>query len=453
MWWNNGAPAILHEIERDGKCYVPPQKNAGLLANIVLSNGACPSAGVKQLAADLESVIAKFIDVDPADLQIIVSHVLSCWIPECFETVPYLWLVGPLGSAKTTLLKLLSCFSRRSVLAGDIRAAALYRLANDSDITLLIDELELDDTRSGSAMARLLRAGNTRDLDAIRNGERFSPFCFKVLASHLPPTDGPLASRALFVSMRPTTRSIEVLDEPARRQIIQEFQPRLLGFRFENLSRVKRNQLSETDLHDFTPRMKQTARVLLAPLQDDPQRQASLLTILRDRDDDNRVARSLEPEWLVVEALFRVCHEEVPFGGQVTGIMAGGVADEIREMLDVRGEEPKFTARKAGAVLSALSMKPKRIGNRGYRFVVNWPFRRKVHQLARQFGLDRRALVTTAAIEAGNAGTRCLLCEEFGLTAGLRTIVLDRPQPRRIVSEDRLHKKRQPIFDEDNTRC
>src|ERR1035437_6067076 len=357
--WNNGTPAILHEIDRDGKRYVPPPKGAGLLAKIVLPDRMNPSGSTRELASDLESVISRFVEIDPDDVQKSVSFVLSSWFPECFETVPYLWLLGLFGGAKTTLLKVLRCLCRRSVLVGDIRAAGLYRLAHETDITLLIDEVELDGSRSASEMARLLRSGNTRGTDTIRNGQRFSTFCFKVLASRLPPTDGALSSRSLFVSMRPTTKSLPVLDELAQRRIIQEFQSRMLAFRFENLSQMKQYQFPQQELQDLTPRMKQLAMVLLAPLHDDAQRQANLIAILRDGDDANRVTQSLEPEWLVVEALFRMCDEYHPDGGQLCEMLVGGVADEVNYMLKLRGEGPPLTAHKVGRVLKAQGIKTK----------------------------------------------------------------------------------------------
>ena len=447
--WNNGASAIFHEIDRDGKRYVLPSKAADLLAKIVLPDRINPSGSIRELASDLESVISRFVEIDPDDVQTSVGVVLSSWFPDCFETVPYLWLVGPFGSAKTTLLKVLRCLCRRSVLVVDIRAAALYRLAHETDITLLIDEVELDGSRSSLEMTRLLRSGNTRGADTIRNGQRFSTFCVKVLASREPPTDGALFSRSLFVSMRPTTKSLPVLDERAQRRIIEEFQPRMLAFRFENLSQLKQYEYPQQDLQDLTPRMKQLATVLLAPLHDDPQRQANLITILRDGDDANRVTQSLEPEWLIVEALFRMCEEYHPDGGELCEMLVGGVADEVNYMLKLRGEGPPLTAHKVGRVLKAQGIKTTRIGNRGRGMVVNLAFRRMVHKLVRDFGFDRRVLLNPAAIKSGYGGARCLLCEEFGLTAGLRYVTVDRPGPRRTLSKNRDHKRR-PLFDNDS---
>jgi hypothetical protein len=119
LHWNNGVSEVVREIERVGKLYVPTQKRADLVAEITLPNGVRPSGGTQRLAADLESAVSRFVDINSFDLPILVSDVLASWVPECFETAPYVWLVGPLGSAKTTLLKVLSCLCRRSVLVGD----------------------------------------------------------------------------------------------------------------------------------------------------------------------------------------------------------------------------------------------------------------------------------------------------------------------------------------------
>ena len=103
---------------------------------------------------------------------------------------------------------------------------------------------------------------------------------------------------------------------------------------------MKQYQFPQQELQDLTPRMKQLAMVLLAPLHDDPQRQANLIAILRDSDDAIRVTQSLEPEWLVAEALFRMCDEYLPGGEQLCELLVGGVADEVNYMLKLRGEGP-----------------------------------------------------------------------------------------------------------------
>src|SRR6202040_393832 len=103
--------------------------------------------------------LGKFIAADRDVLVLLASVVLCSWFPDCFEAAPYVWIVGPLGSAKTKLLRLLSCMCRRALLVSDVRAGSLYTLTDSYNPTLLIDELDLADSSRSADILRLLRAG------------------------------------------------------------------------------------------------------------------------------------------------------------------------------------------------------------------------------------------------------------------------------------------------------
>ena len=54
------------------------------------------------------------------------------------------------------------------------------------------------------------------------------------------------------------------------------------------------------------------------------------------------------------------------------------------------------------------------------------------------FGISRRTIATSQGLEAGYGGRRCLLCEEFGLTDGLRSKIRaigHRADPTKIGQE------------------
>ena len=96
------------------------------------------------------------------------------------------------------------------------------------------------------------------------------------------------------------------------RSIAEQFQSRLLAFRLAHYSTVRDFQFESEALDMMTPRARQLARVLAAPLVDVPETQADLIAVLQEQDSDMQVERSLEPEWVIVEALFAICHENLP---------------------------------------------------------------------------------------------------------------------------------------------
>jgi hypothetical protein len=329
--------------------------------------------------------------------------------------VPYVWIVGPLGSAKTKLLQLLSCLCRRALLVGDVRSGSLYALTDRFNPTLLIDELDLDDSSRSADVLRLLRTGSTAQIPAVRNGQLFSTYGLKIIASREVPRDAPLLSRCVVVSMLPSANETRPLDDVAMRQIVQKFQPEMLMFRFVNHSRVKSFRLPSSALHDLTPRMKQVALAVVAPIQGDAESVAIVLSTLRERDQAGKIERALEPEWLTEENLFRLIHE-----GRIHSILVGGIAASINEELKFRGEDFRISARKVGSVLKSLGLKTETLGSLGRGLLFTPAMKRQIHANARHLGISRGMIATQQGLEAGYGGRRCLLCEEFGLTDGLR---------------------------------
>ena len=433
--WQDGTSTILRQIEHEGRIFVPPPEGSDLVRKLTLPSNIQPPG---DLTTDLTNAISKFIVLRAEDVLPLQAYIFASWFPDCFEFVPYLWIVGPLGSAKTKLLKLLSCFCRRALLVGDVRASAIYKLLNLNDPpSLLIDELDLDSSKSSSEILRLLRTGTTRDVPAVRNGELFSTYSFKIISSRQTPQDGALASRAITISMLPTDRESQPLDQSALRQLKDEFQPRLLSFRFAMRPAIEEFQGRHWDLSDMTPRMRQIARVLAAPFENDPERRSSLIAVLRERDEATRIDRSLEPEWSVAETLFATCHPG-PFSLTPAPMLVGCLATVVNQRLQRQGEEGKLTARKVGAILRSLGLKTKRLGSFGRGLVFTQALIRRIHEVARNLGMDRKCITNEMALEAGNGGLPCAFCEEAGVTGGLRFVQYDAFRPKRLRSNPRV---------------
>ena len=405
---------MVPSIEHAGTLYVPPDPMQALHSQIILPDGVRPCREPAALIADIVETLAKFIEADRELLVLLASVVLCTWFPDCFEAAPYVWIVGPLGSAKTKLLKLLSCMCRRALLVGDVRAGSFYTLTDSYNPTLLVDELDLDD-RTSADILRLLRTGTVAGVPAVRNGKLFSTYGLKIIASRDVPRDAALLSRCVIVSMLPSRKETQTLDDIAMRQIAQQFQPELLMFRFTNYSSVKNFRLPSSALQDFTSRLKQVALALVASIRGDADSEAIVLSALRERDRAAKIERALEPEWLTEENLFRLIHE-----GPIHSILVGGIAASINEKLKFRGEDFRISARKVGSVLKSLGLKTETLGSLGRGLLFAPATRRQIHGVARQLGISRRTIATPQGLEVGYGGRCCLQCEEFGLTDGLR---------------------------------
>jgi len=173
--------------------------------------------------------------------------------------------------------------------------------------------------------------------------------------------------------------------------------------------------------------MKQVALALLAPIQGHAESESIVLSALRERDRAGKIERALEPEWLAEEILFGLIHE-----GPIHSILVGGIAASINRKLKFRGEDFRISARKIGSVLKSLGLRTESLGGLGRGLLFTPSMNKQIHAVARHLGISRRTIATSQGLEAGYGGRRCLLCEEFGLTDGLRFNDPSNRTPRRF---------------------
>jgi hypothetical protein len=420
--WENGKATVVPQIEREGKIFVPPDPTSSSFPMLSLPRGIVPCGELAELFGEIRATISKFVRLRHEQLGIVASFVMASWFPDSFEAAPYLSIVGPLGSAKTKLLKLLWCLCRRGLLAGDLRSGSVYKLVDAWDPTLIIDELELGNTAASAELLRLLRTGSVPGVPTFRNGQRFSTYGLKIIASRHPLGDAAFSSRALVVSLLPTEEDTMPLDDVAMQQVENEIQPKLCMYRLKNYSAVKNFRVPPNALQGLSGRMKQIARALFAPLLGDEERTSELLAILGEYEDEFRIERALEPEWLVAEALFELCHEGMETDRLVAEILVGGIAYEVNHKLEKHGEDLRLSPKKVGLVLRSLGLHTVKLGRMGRGLKLDSGLKRKIHDLARQLGIDRRCIARSPGLEMGYGGVPCELCEEFGVTGGLRFV-------------------------------
>jgi hypothetical protein len=421
LLWKNGIATIVKQVEHNRQIILPPRISAPKIEALTLPTGAQTGSLAKDLVEEIATTISLYVDLSENALRLVTHHVLYTWTQERLAEATYLWLVGPLGSGKTALLRVLNCLCRHALLVGDAARASLISLANELQPTFIIDECEF--CKSSAPLLRFLRATSSQDISLVHKGELYKAFGTKVLASRQPPMDAALRSRAIFVSMAPTNRDLLPFDSKQAANVKEQFQNRLLAFRLGLYHRLPIPHLTQTLA--FTPRMRSIARALVFPVQGDNQMVAKLLDILSQEDDVAKMDRAVEPEWLAVEALFDLCHERhagPPQDLHGTIVFVGGVTKCINEKLETWGADTTYTARAIGAVLRSIGVQTKKFGSFGYGVRLSAAFRRKVHTLAKQYGITRRDIATPTRLEQGFAGWACSVCDKFDLRGGLKWI-------------------------------
>jgi hypothetical protein len=273
--------------------------------------------------------------------------------------------------------------------------------------TLLIDEFEPGSRGQHRDLLRFLRSGSTQGGSVYRAGKPYPTFCAKVISSRPGPTDGALASRAVFISMLPTHRSLPELDLATQEKIGKEFQGKFLDFRLQNYSRISTKVILE--MPDFTPRMRDLARALVAPLLGNRQLEQQLLDDLGSLNEEAKLSRHGEPEWAVATALFQECHCT---RGSLT---VGALTETVNEVLGRIGESYALQPRAVGDVLRSLRLRTRKLGNLGRGLRITQQLTGQVHRLACDLGIKRSDILNYQAVDAGYGGLPCKLCDDYGL--------------------------------------
>jgi energy-coupling factor transporter ATP-binding protein EcfA2 len=394
---------------------------------ICLPTEILPGGTVAQRLNELEVILDRHLHLGDQDYRLVATFALSTWFPEYVDVFPYLFITGPSGSGKSTLLRILRCFCRRGILLGDVSVPALYRIADLLAPTFLLDECIFDRSQAGRALRRLLRMGNAAGGYVARGSDLFESSCPKILCLNEPIDDVALSTRGVHISMLPSNRRLDPVDKRTLERISAEQQSRLLGFRLENLDRVSAlAPASAQRVGSLSPKLRDVTRALAVPLLGDERLESELLEALEEKNQEALVDRGQEDGCYVTKALFLKCHPPE------NGVLMVGEIAEFTNRFRVMDGLDDLSPRKVGAVLKVLGLKTVQLGSWGRGIELTPAFRRRVHMLARQFGITRRDITNWMAVKEGYAGHACATCDELGLMGGLRPSPLPRSRPQRL---------------------
>jgi len=418
--YRNGATTFDRTFQNRGVAFVPPRVHRSFVDAVRWPKSLGTRETPTALLREIDDVLCTYVDLDKSDRKLVAYFALYTWLNDLLHVAPYLWIVGPYSSGKSTLLRLLSAICRRSIIAGDISPAALYTLSTDLRPTLLLDEFEPGADAQSRVLQRLLRNGSSMGQRVFRGSRAFNVFGPKAIASRQGAGDAALASRGLVVVSRPSVRALSVLDPNALAEIEDQLQPKLLAFRLENFRRAKPVTLASSRL---TPRTLDIVRALAIPFLGDPELERELLEIIKPHDAQATTDRHDEPEWVVMTALLRKIHRR---GAGSALLTVKELTSDVEYQLAEAGESYHLKPRKVGEVLRSLGFPTQRLGSLGRGLRVSRTLVRSIHVTAKNLGICRADTYipedsdeafggTFEECERNGFGGTCPDCEEVGL--------------------------------------
>jgi len=334
---------------------------------------------------DVKAFVARHVDLfDERLYDVVAAWIFVSWLPEAFNAVPYLWILGPKASGKTRLLEVLQHLCHRAMLAAHISDAALFRSIEAYHPTLLLDEAsEVYSRETQSCIQNLLNSGYRRGQYVVRVGgiesgepklELFDVYGPKAMAG-LGGFKETLESRSILVSMEKNVRPVEfALDKGEAKRL----RSRLLMWRFRRLSEV--NEVSEVSqgvapkgLEFCDGRFAELYTPLVIVANDG---EANILAYARDAFES-----SMDEERTSIEAQILTAILEVKPYLETGKFSTTTVTERFNEG---RSEREKWVSRSVGRMMKRLGFKPKRMTGGASGWV--WEEDR-IKRLVKRYGL------------------------------------------------------------------
>lgn len=313
--WSSGKVEITDTIAVEGEQPLMPvsSRNNLIRHRVVLfpeSAERYPSVG--RLVADIESYIARYVDLSEEFLGVATAYVLLSWVHDAFNELPYLRFRGEWGSGKTRALLIIGSICYKPFFAsGASTVSPIFHTLDAFGGTLVADETDFRFSDEKAELVKIFNNGNVRGFPVLRSSANaqgtfdpraFSVFGPKIVAMRHSFDDQALESRFLTHEMgtRHLPRGIPINLPDLQRDEARALRNQLLWYRFTTLDRMAIN----ADVYDtkLSARLNQIVAPLLSVAIDEKMRAAirRAAGAIENRLRDNR---SGTPEAHVLEAV------------------------------------------------------------------------------------------------------------------------------------------------------
>jgi hypothetical protein len=329
-------------LDKDGKITTEKTKAVSKLlpsyqiCSLISKNFIYAPSGVEeygttqQLYDEIRAYIQKYVVLEDVRFyDVAAGYVLMTWVFDRFSTVPYLRVIGELGTGKSRFLEVVGKVCNRVMMAsGSITMAAVFRTLDVVQGTLVFDEADFRSSDMTDDIVKLLNGGHKKDAPVVRmevvndqyKTASFRVFGPKVLGSRHPFVDTALESRCVAHRMFPLKGvEVPVLLPRSFDAETQTLRNKLLMYRLRTFHQIQEDESAVAGL-DF-PRLKQTAIALASVVKTiSEEKHKSVLEYLADYQKDilNSVSTDIYADIILCIAWIIETDKEVQKSGELS---------------------------------------------------------------------------------------------------------------------------------------
>lgn len=374
LLWDGSAATVGPRVEHGGRGYEAPALDPSLQRAMRLPGGCSTYRSARELFTQIRDLFPHYLGLPESDSGLVACFVISTWLADRLSRTPALTISGPHDQVGIELLRLLGCLCRRPLLLAELTPGTFRSLPMYLSPTLLLAQPELR-----PSMQRLLDASSYHGLHLVGNGGRIIDLCCAkaILCGDDAALDD-LSSQVIRIALSPTRLQPSALDEQAQNEIANDFQPRLLLYRLNNLRKAS---ASEVDVSKFSFEMRPLALALAQCFSEDSELAREVVQLLQTQDAEVREQRSRDPNCAILELLLAMIHE-----GKQGAVRVNVLTMDVNVILRSRGEILEFSPEEIGGRLRKMKI-PRHENSSGREVVFNRDNSQRVHRLAQTYAL------------------------------------------------------------------
>ena len=397
LLWNGAETYIASKItltasksDASDRTFYPPEIDSTTRNAIRFPAGAASYDSTRKLFDGITDVFRKYMDLPENQMHLLAHCVLASWFVDVTAAPVCLSLVGPSSGQGSRLLRLLASLFRHPLLLGPTGLGAIFSLP-----LKLQPALFMDGGQCNGQLPKLLRQLSAPDSFVFWKGQLLQFRGAQVVCTEESLPSDLLNAGFLEVRMPSSHRILPILDQQARQQIAEEFQPKLLMYRLVNYQQVRS---SKFDVPEFHFPVRNLSRSLAAAVPNEPEFQSNIASLLQAQSDQDLLKPTSDLDSLVIEGMLILCHQE-----DRKSFHVAEVSEKVNEILEARGESFDMNPWAVGRKLRKLDITTQRLDANGRGALLLNDLRHHVHSLAAKRGL---------LAKMGDA-VRCSDCKEF----------------------------------------
>jgi hypothetical protein len=388
LLWDSREQARGDVVQYRGQDYIPRAFHETILRRLNLPTNVGSFGSVRELLAEICKLVHQFSRL-PEPLSALVGRcVLATWLVEATPTAPRILIDGPDTIRARRLLQLMHCICRRALWLTALGPADFCSLPSGAGFTLLVSQTILS-----KKLSNLLDAAIRRDSAIPKGGELRDLFGAQVILRDAGFGDAwpPGSIRIPCMSI---SEQLPVLDSEQEGRIVEELQPKLLGFR---LSEFQAACTTRFDASNFAMALREPAAILAAATPGDVELQMELRGLLYEQTMQIMEENWVDLNTVIIESILFYCRE-----GKMESVYVGEIAKVAEKILEGRGVARKIDPGEAGRRIRNLGFSTEPRDARGVKLRLNDAVCARAQELALQ--LDVPSVGESQCRHVGNEG-------------------------------------------------